>query len=70
MEQESLKKATDLILDAIQNSEINLVDKLELLINLNTFLTHYHEAIKQRFTNDKKEETVMKRDSYEKNKKR
>lgn len=49
MEQESLNKATELVINAIQNSDINIVDKLELLMNINTFLENYHEAIKQRF---------------------
>ena len=49
MKQESLNKATELVINVIQNSDINVVDKLELLININTFLEHYHEAIKQRF---------------------
>lgn len=53
MEQESLKQATELVIDAIQNSDINLVDKLELMMNINMFLTHYHEAIKQRFDKEK-----------------
>ena len=49
MEQESLNKATRLVVEAIQNSDINIVDKVELLMNINIFLEHYHEAIKQRF---------------------
>ena len=49
MEQESLNEATRLVVDAIQNSNINIVDKVELLMNINTFLENYHEAIKQRF---------------------
>ena len=51
MEQGSLKKATELIIDAIQNSEINIVDKMELMMNLYIFLNNYDEAIKQRFDN-------------------
>lgn len=46
MEQESLNKATELVINAIQNSNINVVDKLELLMNINNFLENYHEAIK------------------------
>ena len=38
-----------LLINAIQNSDINIVDKVELLMNINTFLENYHEAIKQRF---------------------
>lgn len=46
MEQESLNKATELIINAIQNSDINIIDKVELLMNINIFLENYHEAIK------------------------
>ena len=46
MEQESLNKATKLIINAIQNSDINIVDKVELLLNISNFLDHYEEAIK------------------------
>lgn len=51
MEQGSLKKATDLILDTIQNSNIDELDKMELMLNLYIFLNNYDEAIKQRFDN-------------------
>ena len=46
MQKESLNEATKLIINAIQNSNINMVDKVELLINLSNFLDNYHEAIK------------------------
>ena len=46
MQKESLNEATRLVVEAIQNSNINVVDKLELLINLSNFLANYHEAIK------------------------
>ena len=46
MQKESLNEATRLVVEAIQNSNINVVDKLELLINLSNFLDNYHEAIK------------------------
>lgn len=46
MQQESLNEATELVINAIQNSDINVVDKLELLINISNFLDHYEEAIK------------------------
>lgn len=49
MEQQSIRKATEIITDAIQNSDINVVDKYELLMNLYVFLTNYDEAIKHRF---------------------
>ena len=53
MEQESLRKATELTIDTIQNSDINELDKVELMMNLYTFLDNYHEAIKQRFEKPK-----------------
>ena len=34
MEQQSLNKATDLIISTIQNSDINELDKMELMMNL------------------------------------
>lgn len=46
MQKESLNEATRLVVEAIQNSNINMVDKVELLINLSNFLDNYHEAIK------------------------
>ena len=46
MQKESLNEATKLVVEAIQNSNINVVDKLELLINISNFLDNYHEAIK------------------------
>ena len=48
MEQQSIKKATELIIDAIQNSDINLVDKYELLLNVNHFLQNYEQETKQK----------------------
>lgn len=38
MQQESLIKALDIIVDSITKSNINVVDKTELLINLRNFL--------------------------------
>ena len=46
MQKESLYEETRLIVESIQNSDINLVDKVELLLNLSNFLDNYHEAIK------------------------
>ena len=46
MQEISLQIATDKIIDSITNSEINEVDKIELLINLYYFLTNYEEVIK------------------------
>ena len=53
MKQESLRKATELIINAIQNSDINKLDKTELMLNLYIFLNNYDEAIKQRFEKPK-----------------
>ena len=50
MEQDSLNKAIRLITDVIQFSDINVIDKYELLLNINIFLNNYEEAIKHRFT--------------------
>ena len=44
MQEESIKEARKIIIDHIHNSDINLVDKLELLINLNHFLDTYEET--------------------------
>ena len=53
MKQESLRKATELIINAIQNSDIDELDKTELMMNLYIFLNNYDEAIKQRFEKPK-----------------
>ena len=46
MEKESLEKAIDIILKALEESSINEVDKVELMINLNKFLENYDKEIK------------------------
>ena len=46
MKEESIKEAKELIIDKIYNSNINIVDKLELLINVKNFLENYDEMIK------------------------
>lgn len=48
MNQESLEKAKELLTDIIGNSDINEIDKVELLINLYAFLnkTNYELNIK------------------------
>lgn len=47
MQDESLRKAIQIIVDSIYGSDIDPIDKLELIINLNHFLENYHNAIKQ-----------------------
>ena len=44
MQKESIEEAIELITDKIYNSNINVVDKAELLLNLHYFLTHYEET--------------------------
>lgn len=46
MQKESIEEAIDICLTNIQNSNINIVDKMELLINIKYFLEHYEEEIK------------------------
>lgn len=44
MQEESIKKALELCIDNIYNSDINIVDKLELIMNINYFLMNYEET--------------------------
>lgn len=46
MQEESIKEAINVVIDALYNSNINVVDKMELIININHFLTHYEEETK------------------------
>lgn len=46
MQKESIEEAIEICLTNIQNSNINVVDKLELLINIRNFLENYNEMIK------------------------
>ena len=55
MKQESLNKAISIVMDAIVESDIEEFDKLELIMNLYQFLTHYNEAIKQKLGGVKSE---------------
>ena len=48
MQEESIKKALEICIDNIYNSDINIVDKLELLMNINYFLTHYEEQTRSK----------------------
>ena len=58
MTQESIEQAREMIIDKIYNSNINIVDKLELMININHFLDTYEETTKSKVlkkkTNGKK----------------
>lgn len=46
MKQESIKQATNIIIDAISDSDIEPLDKMELLMNINHFLMNYEEKTK------------------------
>lgn len=48
MKKESLEEALDVIIDSIDKSDIDIVDKVELMINLKEFLNKisYEENIK------------------------
>lgn len=48
MQEESIEKAIEIISDNIYNSNINVVDKYELLLNISYFLTHYEEQTKSK----------------------
>ena len=45
MKDESLMKAVSLITDVIIKSDIDSIDKMELLINLQNLLMNYKESI-------------------------
>ena len=67
MEQESLNEATRLVVDVIQNSNINMIDKYELLLNISLFLDHYEEAIKHRFNKGENNERPVQMELHNKN---
>ena len=48
MQEKSIKEAIDICLTNIQNSNINVIDKYELMLNINYFLTHYEEQTKSK----------------------
>jgi hypothetical protein len=48
MQKESIEEAIKIVCDTIYNSNINVVDKYELLLNINYFLTHYEEQTKSK----------------------
>ena len=51
MKEESIEEAIRICIENIQNSNINIVDKVELLININHFLENYDEMIKVKVKN-------------------
>lgn len=46
MEQQQIEQASDLIFEAIVNSNLDKFTKLELLINMKNFFENYNENIK------------------------
>ena len=46
MQKESIEKAIEIMTEEIYASDIDNVDKLELVINLRHFLDNYEDAIK------------------------
>lgn len=46
MEEESILKAINIIFEALDKSDIEKEDKLELMLNIDHFLKHYEEITK------------------------
>jgi hypothetical protein len=46
MQEKSLKEAIKICIENIQKSNINIVDKVELMMNIDYFLENYDEMIK------------------------
>lgn len=46
MNKESIDKIKDKFIDIIENTNIDNADKLELLMNIDLFLTYYEDNIK------------------------
>ena len=55
MQKESIEEALNICIDGIHNSNINIVDKMELLMNIKHFLENYDEMIKVKI---KKKEVI------------
>lgn len=47
MTKEELEEATDIIIDKIVSSNLNNYTKIELMINLKTFLSDYENNIRE-----------------------
>lgn len=45
MKKESLEKASNVIIKALEKADIEELDKLELMLNIFQFLQNYHEDI-------------------------
>ena len=58
MRKESLEKAKELLLETIGKSNIEQPDKLELILNIYSFLTNYDEDLKV-LKNNQKRKWVM-----------
>lgn len=46
MKKESIKQAINVIIEGLNNSNIEQIDRVELMTNLYNFLEHYDEDIK------------------------
>lgn len=46
MEKQSLEEAINIIIDALEESNINEMDKIELMMSLNKLLANYDKSIK------------------------
>ena len=46
MQKESIEEALNVCIDGIYNSKLNVVDKVELMMNIKHFLENYDEIIK------------------------
>ena len=46
MKKESIKQAINVIIEGLNNSNIEQIDRVELMTNLYNFLEHYNEDIK------------------------
>ena len=61
MQKESLEKAKEVIISSLEISNIELYDKVELIVNLKTFLDNYDNDIKvlRRVKNDKNTKKLL-----------
>lgn len=64
MKQESINKALDIIIEQIGNSDIEPLDKMELLLNLNHFLTNYEKTTKSPVEPTQQKEVVKTKEPY------
>ena len=61
MQKESLEKAKEVIISSLEITNIELYDKVELIVNLKTFLDNYDNDIKvlRRVKNDKNTKKLL-----------